>query len=270
MPELPEVETIVQELKPIITGKTFQRIQVYWQKTLKVNQKTFQNILSNSTIQHINRRGKYIHFTLDTDWRLIIHLGMSGKLLFQLGKKDKKHLRVKFGLTNNLKLYFTDVRKFGRMNIESTNKSLLPNLGPEPLNPETILKVLEKLNTQRTIKSILLDQHILAGLGNIYADEALFRANIHPNTPKSNINQKTLFKLSKEIPQVLKEAIRNKGTTISDYNLPDLIKGKNQFFLRVYGRTHQPCPICKNPIHRIRISGRSSHFCPGCQPEIKQ
>jgi len=265
MPELPEVETIVQELKPIITGKTFQKIQVYWKRTIKGNFKLLQKCLTKSSVQNLKRRGKYLCFSLDNEWRLIIHLGMSGKLLFRLGEKDKKHLRVEFAMNDNFNLYFIDVRKFGRIGIEPSHKPLLPELGVEPLDTETILPILKSLKTKRAIKTLLLDQHILAGIGNIYADEALFRAKIHPLTPTSDINKEKLLKLSRELPKVLREAIQNKGTTISDYKLPDSINGKNQFFLRVYGRTHLPCLICKNPIKRVQISGRSSHFCPFCQ-----
>jgi len=265
MPELPEVETIVNELKPLVEGKTFQSIKVYETRSIEGTRKQFTTALKNNKIKRVFRKGKYICFSLINDSHLTVHLRMTGKLLHKPGKKDKKHLRVKFVFNEKFSLYFVDMRKFGRMKLWPEKEALLPALGPDPLDFHNVFNVLNSLKTTRGIKTILLDQHVLAGVGNIYADEVLFRVGIHPLTPLSRLETTVVKRLSRELPRLLKQAIKNKGTTISDYQLPDSKIGDHQHFLNVYGREGLPCYTCGTGIIRIKISNRSSHFCPQCQ-----
>lgn len=265
MPELPEVETIVRELKPIITGKTVQGISIMWERTVDANHDEFLEKLKGHSITSVNRRGKYICMHLETGDVVTIHLRMTGKLLFELTEKDKTHLRVTFTFSDQSNLYFVDIRKFGRIKLWQKCKPLLPQLGPEPLDEKTIHAVLTDTRSRRAIKTLLLDQHVLVGIGNIYADEALFLAGIHPATPAYRVHRAGLRKLSKRIPEILGKAIKNKGTTISDYRKTDSSSGQNQYFLNVYGRENKKCRSCETSIVRITLNNRSSYFCPDCQ-----
>lgn len=266
MPELPEVETIVKELQPVLTGKTFQKIDILWQRSVVGDPELFAKELVAHSIKKVFRRGKYICFLLDDDRHLTVHLRMTGKLLYTASENDNKHLRVRFTFCEDCVLHFIDMRKFGRIKLWPAGQLLLPDLGPEPLDSEKVSSVLRAAKSNRAIKTLLLDQHFLVGVGNIYADEALFAAGIHPQTPAARVPKDKLERLSRELPEILKEAIRNKGTTLSDYRPPESSSGRNQLYLKVYGREDLPCPKCRTPIQRIKINARSSHFCPKCQP----
>jgi formamidopyrimidine-DNA glycosylase len=266
MPELPEVETIVRELRPVLPGKTFQKIDIYWQRSVKGDAEQFVEELTNSTVGDVFRRGKYTCFALTDGRHLTIHLGMSGRLIYSPDEKENKYLRARFTFCEDRLLHFSDMRKFGRMQLWQANQSLLPDLGPEPFETERVLHLLSETKSTRAIKTLLLDQRFLAGVGNIYADEALFAAGIHPRTPANKVPKNRLRRLSLELPQILKKAIANKGTTMSDYRTPESSSGSNQFYLKVYGRENQPCSTCSTLIKQIRINARSSHFCPRCQP----
>jgi formamidopyrimidine-DNA glycosylase len=266
MPELPEVETITRELKSQICSKTIASISVLWARTVGGNPEQFTETLTGNTLSNITRKGKYICFHFENSHLLTIHLRMTGKFLFNPTEKDQKYIRVVFHFTDGSALNFVDVRKFGRMKIWEQSEPLLPNLGPEPLDEKTVFRVLSQQTSRRAIKTLLLDQSVLAGVGNIYADEALFMAKIHPLTPANTVPKKELRKLSKCLPKILKTAIENNGTTISDYRKTDRSEGSNQLILNVYGREGQPCKTCGTPIARIRINNRSSHFCPSCPP----
>lgn len=268
MPELPEVETIAGELRCLIVGKTIGNVTVAWPRTVAGDQKEFQAALLDKKIIRIDRRGKYLCFYLENELWLTIHLRMTGKLVFAPEEKDKKHIRVVFQFTDGTTLYFVDMRKFGRMKLWPQAERLLPHLGPDALDEKTVFRALVNQKSRRPIKTLLLDQEILAGVGNIYADEALFMAGIHPLTPIHKVPKQRLKKLSKHLPEILKAAIENNGTTISDYRRTGRLKGEHQFFLNVYGRTGEPCNKCKTPVARIRINNRGSHFCPKCQLPI--
>ncbi|MDQ1350341.1 MAG: formamidopyrimidine-DNA glycosylase, partial [Acidobacteriota bacterium] len=236
MPELPEVETIAEELRALIVGKTIRNITIAWPRTIEGDQKEFQSALINRKIIRIDRRGKYLCLCLEDELCLTIHLRMTGKLVFAPEEKDQKHIRVVFQFTDGTTLYFVDMRKFGRMKLWSQVELLLPHLGPDALDEKTVFQALVNQTSRRPIKTLLLDQEILAGVGNIYADEALFMAGIHPLTPLHKLTKQRLRKLSKHLPEILKAAIENNGTTISDYRRTDRLKGEHQFFLNVYGR----------------------------------
>jgi formamidopyrimidine-DNA glycosylase len=267
MPELPEVETIVNELKLFIEGKTFQSIKIYDSRSIEGSAKAF-TMLENKKVVRLFRRGKYICFFMEDGSHLTLHLRMTGKLLKKIKKGDKKYLRIKFIFNGNVSLYFVDVRIFGKIKLWPGNETLLPKLGPDPLDPAVVFNVLKSLKSIRVIKTILLDQHVLAGIGNIYADEALFQSGIHPQARLDQIEEKNIKRLSRSIVQILKQAIHNKGTTLSDYQTPDAETGNHQEFLKVYNREGLPCYTCKTNIIRIKINNRSSHFCPRCQSQI--
>lgn len=218
------------------------------------------------TILKVWRRGKYVCISLENKKCLTIHLGMSGILLFNANRLCHRHIRLSLILNQNCTLDFIDMRKFGKSRIWQCEKELLTHLGTEPVNSKNVHQILRKLKTSRPIKSVLLDQQIIAGIGNIYADESLFRSGIHPLSPTCGIDPTKIKRLSRIIPQVLEEAIKNMGTTIAQYRPPDRSRGQNQRFLKVYGLTGTACSRCGTRIERIRINQRSSHFCPRCQP----
>lgn len=271
MPELPEVETIVRELRSEFIGKTIARVRVHWERSVHGQAKEFKRWLAGNTITAISRRGKFIGFELDDNNFFTIHLRMTGKLVQKLDVAGKKHVRVEFRFRDGAALYFVDSRKFGRLRLWPCQSQSCPGLGPEPLKPASVQSVLSGLSTRRPIKSVLLDQAILAGIGNIYADEALFAAGIHPLTPAARLTAEQQLRLSRSVPQVLKSAIRRCGTTLRDYRTVAGRSGENQEYLQVYSRSGQPCFACAAPIEKIRIAGRSSHFCPCCQklPKLK-
>jgi formamidopyrimidine-DNA glycosylase len=265
MPELPEVETIVRELRRKIIGKTIARIRVHWERSVQGPAAAFASRLAGKAITAISRRGKFIGFQLEDKTFFTIHLRMTGKLVQKLDAAGQKHGRVEFQFQDGSALYFVDARKFGRLRLWPCKSQSCPGLGPEPLKESAVLAVLSSLSTRRPIKTVLLDQAILAGIGNIYADEALYMAGIHPLTHAARLSAEQRLCLSCSVPRVLKSAIRRCGTTLRDYRTVAGRNGENQDFLQVYGRTGRPCFACGAPIEKIRIAGRSAHFCPRCQ-----
>ena len=269
MPELPEVETIVRELRQQVIGKTIVRVRVHWERSIQGQANEFKRRLAEMNISAISRRGKFIGFELHDGTFFTIHLRMTGKLVQKLDAAGKKHARVEFDFQDGSALYFVDARKFGRLRLWPCQSQSCPGLGPEPLNRAAVLSVLSGLNTRRPVKTVLLDQTILAGVGNIYADEALYAAGIHPLTPAARLTAEQRRELSRAVPKVLKSAIRRRGTTLRDYRTLADRSGENQEYLKVYGRSGQPCFTCGALIEKIRVSGRSAHFCPRCQTRPK-
>jgi formamidopyrimidine-DNA glycosylase len=267
MPELPEVETIVNQLRPVISGRIIQKVKIMWKRSIQGDENIFKELLSNRITTTITRRGKYICFHFPEGFHLTIHLGMTGKLMFHLNETDKQYVRVRFFFKEGAPLYFIDMRKFGKLKIWPASEPLLPRLGPEPLSQSNISQAFTSVNTSRAAKTVLLDQRVLAGIGNIYADEALFKAGINPLTPFNRITPTKVKILSGVIPQILRQAIQNNGTTIINYRSPDQLKGRNQYFLKVYGNSGRACQNCGTVIEKIKINGRGSHFCPRCQSE---
>jgi len=265
MPELPEVETIVRQLRRRIKGKTLASMRVHWRRSIEGRHGEFCRRLSGMTIASICRRGKYIGIEGTDGTFFTIHLRMTGKLVGEPAATDGKHLRVSFLFSDGTKLHFVDARKFGRLRLWPSKSRSCPGLGPEPLEESAVLAVLSSLSTRRPIKSVLLDQAVLAGIGNIYADEALFAAGIHPLTPAMALNAGQQQLLARTIPRILKTAIGRRGTTLRNYRTVADQSGENQEHLNVYGRAGQPCFACGSVIEKIRIAGRSSHFCPSCQ-----
>ncbi len=268
MPELPEVETIVRGLRRQVVGKTMAAVRLFWPRSIEGSAAEFHRQLKGMTVAGIFRRGKYIGVEGEDGTFFTIHLRMTGKLVRELAAPDRKHLRVQFMFSDGTALYFIDARKFGRLRLWPCRGLSCPGLGPEPLRASAVLAALRALRTMRPIKSVLLDQAVLAGIGNIYADEALFAAGIHPLRPLSSLSGKEILRVSRSAPRVLHEAIGRRGTTLRNYRSVDGRSGENQEHLNVYGRTGEPCCECGSPIERIRINSRSSHFCPGCQKKM--
>jgi formamidopyrimidine-DNA glycosylase len=265
MPELPEVETLVRTLRPALIDKRILTANLRWKRTLAApSAAKFQRQIQDQQILDVSRRAKFFHISLST-LHLIIHLRMSGDLLVILGGyQAAKHDRLLVKLTDDTTLVFSDPRKFGRVWLVDDPAKVFENLGPEPLSDEfTPAWLYTALHAQhRQLKPLLLDQTFLAGLGNIYTDESLHMARLHPLTSSNKITSEAAEILWMAIREVLKEGIRRNGASIDwVYRGGDF---QNHF--RVYGRTGEPCPVCGSKIERILVGQRSTHFCPQCQP----
>ena len=273
MPELPEVETIRRSLEHTIKGKTLVGLEVFLEKILKgMDPREFDEKLKGKKITGISRRGKYLIIQLSGGLVMVVHLRMTGQLLYCSPEQERaKHTHVIFHLSNKYQLRFVDQRQFGKVQLlparDLDSLSSLRNLGVEPLSDEFSREFLKKglRNKRVKIKPLLLEQEFIAGIGNIYADEALFRARVNPERVSATLNPREASRIYQAIREVLLEGIENKGTSIKDYIDGDGNKGSNQNNLRVYGRTGQSCIKCGTEIQRVVIRGRSAHFCPKCQ-----
>jgi len=268
MPELPEVETIVRQLRRSVIGKTIASVRVLWPRAVEGSRGGFCRRVRGLTVAAVSRRGKYIGIEGEDGTFFTVHLRMTGKLVRELSGADRRHLRARFGFADGSALHFVDARKFGRLRLWPGRGRACPGLGPEPLRDAAVLSALRGLRTRRPIKAVLLDQAVLAGIGNIYADEALFAAGIHPLQPAAGLSDGQKLRLSRSVPCVLRAAIGRRGTTLRNYRTVADESGENQEHLNVYGRAGQPCPACGAAIEKIRIAGRSAHFCPRCQAPI--
>ncbi|MGQ9755381.1 MAG: bifunctional DNA-formamidopyrimidine glycosylase/DNA-(apurinic or apyrimidinic site) lyase [Desulfotomaculales bacterium] len=274
MPELPEVETVVRCLRVALKGLRIESVDVYLPKVLAFpDTPSFQAALCGKVFLELERRGKYIIACLTDAMALAVHLRMSGQLVYELEEGPlPKHTHIVWHL-NRGRLRFTDPRQFGRVwLVPSDRLQLVPglrDLGTEPLDNsfrlETLANVLS--GRKRSIKAVLLDQTLIAGLGNIYTDEALYRAQIHPMRPAGSLTARETHALYQAIREVLREGIAYGGTSIRDYVDGTGQQGSYQNLLRVYGRSHQACSRCGQPIARTKVGGRGTYFCPRCQPE---
>ena len=274
MPELPEVQTLVDDLKAAgLFGKRITAAGVYWPRTIaQPSARNFCKHIQAKTIRDIWRRGKYIVFDLSADYHLLIHLRMTGRLhLVAPDIRRSKHEHVILSLGKRLHLRFHDTRKFGRMFLVNDLEPILNPLGPEPLAPSFTTKLLtERLRSRkRLIKPLLLDQTFIAGLGNIYVDEALWEARIYPCRIAAGLSKTEMKALHRSIPKVLKRGLKNLGTTLgtgkSNFYSVARHRGRNQDQLKVFRRVGLPCPRCKTSIERIIVGQRSTHICPNCQ-----
>lgn len=274
MPELPEVETIRRGLLKLIKGKTIARVTVYYPPLIQCPADIdLGSVLPGAAVTDILRRGKYLIFLLDNDWALVLHLRMTGQIFpADPDKPRDKHIHAVFDFVGGPNLYYRDQRKFGRI-ILMPQKDLptftpLAKLGPEPLSGLTAEEFKSRLAKRKgKIKAVLLDQRVLAGLGNIYADEALHRAGIHPERVAQYLTPGEIEALYRAVQEVLRLGIDHQGTTINTYVNADGESGEFQKLLRVYGKKGQPCAVCGTPITKIEVGGRGTHFCPRCQPE---
>ena len=274
MPELPEVQTVVNNLNELnIIGNRFTGAKVYWPKTIvKSTPKRFIGTIKGCTIRQITRRGKYVVISLSGNRTLLIHLRMTGRLNWELKNKPRnKHEHVILKVNGKHELRFQDTRKFGRILLTTAPETVLNRLGPEPLADGFTLSRFRNMlqRRKRIVKPLLLDQKFIAGLGNIYVDEALWQAKIHPQRISNSISGKEAGGLHRAIPMVLKRGLQNLGTTLGSgegnfYSVAGR-RGRNADELNVFRRTGQPCPRCGAAIERIIVAQRSSHICPACQ-----
>lgn len=267
MPELPEVHTIAAALQQKIEGRRIDSVEILRDSVIKNPPEEFLLALQGRSIQGIERIAKYLLFRLDSG-QMLAHLGMSGKFVLDENDHNDPYARVIFHLDNASRLIFAEIRCFGFLEYLKAGQASprLQGLGPDALiqqDPETLKKRAQGRKTP--IKNLLLDQHFLAGIGNIYAAEILFMAGIRPTRPTDKLGPKAWQGLSESIPAILNLALEHNGTTISDYRRVDEKKGEFQNFLKVYQRADQPCRVCKTPIKRIVQAARSSFYCPKCQ-----
>ncbi|MBD3165799.1 bifunctional DNA-formamidopyrimidine glycosylase/DNA-(apurinic or apyrimidinic site) lyase [bacterium] len=271
MPELPEVETIVRSLRPFVEGQTVKRLELLHPRIYRhSNPDVLRNAVEGREIERLTRRGKYIlfHTGKGRGGALVAHLRMSGRLLIGEVPDDHPHLRARFQFDDGNRLHFIDARTFGTL---FTNGSDAPDgfrtLGVEPLSSSFTARRMAALFHGRRagVKVLLLRQDLIAGIGNIYASEALWLARIHPLTPGGQPAFAEIKRLHRELRRVLRRAIEQMGTTFSDYRRPDGEPGEFGNELLVYGRAGQPCPRCNTSIERVFHHGRSSFFCPHCQ-----
>jgi len=264
MPELPEVETIARKLKPDLLGKTIKDADVRWARTLATpSSRKFKEQIKGQKIKDVTRRAKYFILQLN-EYQLLIHLRMSGDLYVKNGTtKPEKHDRLIIKLSGNRSLFFNDTRKFGRVWLTENPEDILGKLGPEPLErgftPQWLYKSLQ--NKHRQLKPLLLNQSFLAGLGNIYTDEALHIAKLHPLSPSDSVSQEQAKALHDAIRNVLKEGIRRNGASI-DWVYRG---GEYQNYFRVYGREGEACNVCGTHIQKLVVGQRGTHICPTCQ-----
>jgi len=270
MPELPEVETVANDLRAHLTGRRIVGVTINWQRSIaRPSQDEFTRQIIGRQVRSVSRRGKYIVIELDRG-HLLIHLKMSGRLhIVPATQPLDTHLRVVFDLDNGHQMRFQDARKFGRLYLVDDLLQVTAGLGPEPLADDFTLDDFRKLLARRTgrLKPLLLNQSFLAGLGNIYADESLFAARLHPLRKADSLTSVEQAALYRSIRTVLSGAVAGRGTTLSDGGYTDAAgqAGTFQHMIAVYGRTGEPCHRCQTPIERIVLGGRSAHYCPHCQ-----
>jgi formamidopyrimidine-DNA glycosylase len=268
VPELPEVETVVRDLRPLLVGRSFVSIAVGKKALRKKWARAWETQLLDRRVDAIERRGKWILIDLGQPW-LCVHLGMTGQFTVANGPREN-HTHLVWTLDNASELRFRDVRRFGSVTFYPDRDALnqffvRSRLGPEPFDLDEDYWRIALCRTQRKLKAILLDQTIVAGVGNIYADESLFEARLHPTLVGAKLSAKQREALCNAVVAVLTRAIEQRGSSIRDYIGGSGLKGQFQEEFRVYGRTGEPCTRCRAKIERITLAGRSTHFCPRCQ-----
>lgn len=272
MPELPEVETVVRGLREPLIGHTIQSMWTDWEKQIGLPQlPEFEARVIGQKVTHITRRAKYIviHMTHDM---LIVHLRMTGRLYVTDAAAQHdvdKWVHVKFGLDGGKELRFSDVRKFGKLYLTDDLDDVMAGIGPEPLEDDFTAGVFkERLQGRsKVIKALLLDQTFVAGVGNIYADEALHRAGIHPQRTADSLTDAEITRLHETVRAALNDGINHEGASINWYRKPDGTQGNSQNHFYVYGRDDDLCRTCQQAqIEKIRVGQRGTHFCPHCQP----
>jgi formamidopyrimidine-DNA glycosylase len=271
VPELPEVETIKNELLPHVVGQRITGVTLFWDGIVRQpSVEEFYSRLIGQRIVGLSRRGKYLIFNLTNDETLIMHLKMTGSLLLKPASAEaEKFVRAIVYLDNETGFHFNDPRKLGRMWLAEDTSSVIGKLGPEPLEADFTPEILAQRlhNRSAPIKAILYDQSFIAGIGNMYADEALFMAKIHPLRSGKGLSRAEVERLHRAIQQVLWAAIGNKGASVDTYLRPGGEPGTAHFQFQVaHMLSGKLCPVCGTPIERIPIRNRGSYFCPKCQP----
>ena len=273
MPELPEVETVTADLRPLLSGRRILACRLDQPAIVRHPlPEDFAALVPGNTISGLSRRGKYILAALDGGALLVIHLGMTGSLRVTAPAEPvADHVHATFELDDGRELRYRDPRRFGRL-LYGTEGGLvasrrLPRLGPEPIDPEFRPAALYRaLHRRRApLKALLLDQAVVAGVGNIYADEACFRARVRPDRPGSSLSRPAVARLHAALREVLLAAIANRGSSVNSYVDAHGERGRQQHELLVYGRAGRPCAVCGRPLTGVRLAGRSTVFCRRCQ-----
>jgi formamidopyrimidine-DNA glycosylase len=292
MPELPEVETVVRQLEPEVEGHAIERLEVLDERWSRpVPPRELEAAVGGSTIERLGRRGKYILMGLDGERTLVMHLRMTGNLILREGEEvldpsegrrlyeserstEERHLRARFVLGDGRELWFTDPRRFGEAFLLDDDRlgTRFAKLGLEPFSPEFTPQALGEMAAGRTapLKSFLLDQSGVAGVGNIYADEALFRAELHPLSPAGSMKPEHAEALRDAVVAALEAGIDAGGSSIDDYRDARGEKGGMQDEFLVHTREGEDCPRCGGTIARIVVGGRSTYFCPACQVRLRR
>lgn len=287
MPELPEVETVRAGLSRLLQDKVIIKVAYDWDKSFPNAMSDVDSFLIGSSILDVRRRAKVLMIDLNTEYTLVIHLKMTGQMVYRskaevfgaghpndslIGKLPDKSTRVTFDFTDGSRLFFNDFRKFGWVRLYPTaevpNINFMQKVGPEPLGDEFSTKdfaIRLQRRKNSNIKAVLLDQTVIAGVGNIYADESLWGAKIHPSTLVRNLTTQQINLLYKELRYVLELAIEKGGSTNQNYVNAEGKKGTYMDFARVFRRENQSCPRCKTTIIKTRVAGRGTHLCPACQ-----
>ena len=273
MPELPEVETVTTDLRPHLVGREIASCDLRFPTIVRhPSPAAFAAGVSGRRIEAMSRRGKYILHHLDSGELLVVHLGMTGQWRYVApGTEEPNHLHAVFTLDDGFQLRYRDVRRFGRL-LLGTDEELvagrkMPRLGPEPIDATfTAADFYRRLQVRRApLKALLLDQMVVAGVGNIYADEACFRARVRPDRPANTLSRQAVGRLREALDQSLSRAIANRGSSVADYRDAWGEAGRQQEELLVYGRGGQPCVRCGRPLALVRLAGRSTVFCRHCQ-----
>ena len=276
MPELPEVETVRARLEPVLAGRRFDRVEILDPRvTRPVEPREVAAELEGETVAAVERRGKYLVVRFESARVLLIHLRMTGTMRHENdgAPEHDPHLRVVVTLDDGSDLIYRDVRRFGTWLLLEPGEDipyLAQRLGEEPLTRAfTPASLAARFDRRRApVKAALLDQRAAAGMGNIYADEALWRARIHPLRPAGDLDEDELKRLHRAVREALKAGIARQGTTLRDYRTPDGEEGRMQAALRVYGREGEACYRCGDQIGKTRAAGRGTWYCPSCQPLV--
>jgi formamidopyrimidine-DNA glycosylase len=275
VPELPEIETIRRQLAPVLEGRRLERMEVLdprWCEPAPPS--ALEDAVRGRTIERLGRRGKYLIVSLEDDVHLAMHLRMTGNLLLaHASDPDRQYLRVRFvlGPDGAKEMLFTDVRRFGTGNVllgsDALAEFFASRLGVEPLSPDFTAEALRALAKGRRapVKAFLLTQERIAGVGNIYADEALWRARIHPLRPVGSLRRGQIEALRAAVVETLNAGIEARGASIDDFRNTDGARGSFQDRFLVYSREGEPCPRCGTPIRKLRAAGRGTYVCPNCQ-----
>lgn len=273
MPELPEVETVIRGLVDDgLIGRRVVQARVGWARAVATpSASRFPSLVKGRRFKEARRRGKLLVFPLSGGYTLLIHLRMTGRIILAPPThEDPPHMRIRLGLDDGRVFCFCDPRKFGRTWLTREPETVLGTLGPEPLDIKPAVFAERLLSRSRQLKPLMLDQTFIAGLGNIYTDEALWEARLHPLRSSDSLSEDEARCLCKAIKKVVRRGIRNLGTTlgggITNFQLPDGRKGENREKLAAYRRTGQPCLRCGQNIERLVVGQRSTHICPKCQP----
>jgi formamidopyrimidine-DNA glycosylase len=273
VPELPEVETVRTQLAPVLAGRTFRSVRILDERlTRPVDPRLVEAQLEGERVGAVERRGKYLIVRFDSGLVLLVHLRMTGSFLIAHGDElpDDVHRRSVVRLDDGSEVAYRDVRRFGTwlaLEHDEAEEYLAQRLGEEPLSPRfTTRELTRRLAGRRApVKAALLDQRAVAGIGNIYADEGLWYAHVHPLRPAGELGADEIAAVRRGVRQALRVGIRRQGATFSDYRAPNGARGTMQDEFKVYGREGEPCPRCGTLIVKTRVAGRGTSFCPGCQ-----